>query len=373
MHELACPSCNSPHSYDLRDCLLMCPFCSATFSIDMETGLKEAYPEHYIVPNVVDAKTTRELVLEWLKRIHHKPGAVEKEFFVVDLKGLSIPFWVVSAEVHTTWKGLIRKARRTTFDVGAGADFISESGTFRRTYRWAVSARGNICEMWGMARLHEPKEEMSVEWDGFPLDSTLSRGKLIEVPNERPIYDVREFFDFKFANSLKILGMQVTEDEALRRARLHIELYHWKLARLNTDYLIDHRTEIDVAGIQLLHLPFWFARYVYSPKNSLRHFVKKTERHVIMDGYGRSLLKGELGIIRNDKLVVNAIICAVASVFLFLIGLLWHPAFFFVGVFGFIIAGASGFIASNKKPISDMEAEAKKLTTEHKVPGLNHA
>lgn len=346
----------------------MCPFCSATFSVDMETGLKEAYPEHFIVPNVVDAKTIRELVLEWLKRIHHKPSAVEKEFFVVDLKGLSIPFWVVSAEVHTTWKGLIRKARRSSFDVGPGSDYMTESGTFRRTYRWAVSARGNICEAWGMARLHEPKEEMSVEWDGFPLDSTLSRGKIIEVENEKPIYDVREFFDFKFANSLKILGMQVTEEEALRRARLHIELYHWKLARLNVSYLLDHRTEIDVAGIQLLHLPFWFARYVYRPTNSLRYFVKHKERNVILDGYGRSLLKGELGIIRNDKLLVNSIICAVASIFLFLVGLLWHPAFFFVAIFGMVIAGASGFIAFGKRPITEMEAEANKITEERVLP-----
>lgn len=368
MHELACPSCNSPHQYDLRDTFLLCPFCSATFAVDMETGVKQVYGEHFIIPNMVDGKTIRELVIEWLKRIHHKPGQVDKEFFVVDLQGLSVPYWVVSAEVHTTWKGLIKKARRSTFDLSPGSDFIGESGTFRRSYRWCVSARSNICESWGMARLHEPKEAMAVEWDGFPLDSTMSRGKIIETANEKPIYDVREFFDFKFANSLKILGIQVGEEEALRRARHHLELYHWKLARLNVDYLVDHRSEVDVAGVQLIHMPFWFARYAYRPSNALRYIVRTRERSVMIDGYGRSMLKGELAIIRNDKMIVNAIICAVASIVLVLLGLLWHPAFFFVAIFGFLIAGASAAMATGKKKVTELEEEAAKLLDPQKIP-----
>ena len=46
VHELACPSCNAPSQYDLKDYLMMCPFCSITFKISMETGKKEIYSDH---------------------------------------------------------------------------------------------------------------------------------------------------------------------------------------------------------------------------------------------------------------------------------------------------------------------------------------
>src|SRR5438105_3166014 len=131
MHELTCPACSSPSQFNLRDHLLMCPYCSATFGVDFETGRKELYGEHYIIPN----------------------------------------------------------------------------------------------------------EHIAICWDGFPLDSTFSRGRLEEEKDTRgkTAYERREFFEFKFANGLPILGIQVTEEEALRRARNHVEQYHFHMAELHCD------------------------------------------------------------------------------------------------------------------------------------------
>ena len=350
MHELACPSCGSPSQYDFRDYLLMCPFCSSSFHFDLQTGQKDVYQDHYIIPNGVDAQAIKDLVHEWLSRMHHRPGATDKEFYVVDIKGVSIPYWVISLEGHTVWKGLVRRRFKNRLESTPGAEYLVEKGQFRRSYRWAVSGRHNICESWGMTRLHEPKEELEVEWDGFPLDSTMSRGRLMETDN-RTInsYDQREFFEFKYANGLPIMGVQVDEEEALRRAKSHVNLYHYKLAKLNVDYLIDQRTELEIAGIQLIHLPFWKASYVYQPKNILRHLYTPKEKHLIIDGYGQGVLKGELAIIHRDKVLVNAIVCAIAAITFFLFGFAWHPAFYFVAVFAIVIGLISTLIAIARK------------------------
>ncbi len=359
MHELTCPSCNAPSQYDLRDYLFLCPFCSGTFGLNKDTGGKEIFGEHFIVANTTDARQIRDMVLEWLRRLHHSPAAVDQEFSILDVAGFSIPFWVVSLEAHTAWKGLVQRQSAVRIDGASHSNHILEEGQFRRSYRWCISARENICEHWGMSRLHEPKERIAVDWDGFPLDSTFSRGRLDELTGTKEgpggertdvaAYDVKEFFEFKFANGLPILGIQVEEEEAMRRAQTQVLQYHFELAKLYTDIHIDHRTELEIAGLQLVHLPFWYARYAYQPKNFLRHFQKPRECNVVLDGFALGVLKGELALKRKDKLWVNTVVCGVAALLMFLLGSIWHPAFFLVSIFCLAVAAISAFIATSRE------------------------
>ncbi|MCB9228374.1 MAG: hypothetical protein H6618_02060 [Deltaproteobacteria bacterium] len=357
MHELSCPSCNAPSQYDLKDHILMCPFCSVSFRLNMENGKKEIYSDHYIVPNACDTRQIKNIMYEWLKRLHHQADSVDKEYYITDINGYSIPYWIISLEAHTMWKGLVRKPKGL-MEYNIASNSIQETGQFRRNYRWAVSARSNICERWGMTLLHEPKEQLDVTWDGFPLDSTLSRGRIEmnlgvkkskDSENEElSAYDVREFFEFKYANGLPILTIQVSDEEALRRTRSHVLEYHHKLARISVDVLIDHRTELEIAGIQLIHLPFWHGRYIYQPRSLLKHFHTPKEKNVILEGYSGGILKGELAIVKKDKLWVNAIICASLSLFSFILGILWHGAFMLIAAFLLIVAFASGYMAMQK-------------------------
>jgi len=367
MHEVACPSCDSPSAYDLRDYLLMCQFCSSTFRVDLETGQKEVYSEHYIVPNAADGKRIKETILEWMRRMHHKPGAVDKEFFITNIAGMSIPYWVVSLEAHTIWKGLAKKHRASRLDNTPGSDFLVEKGQFRRSYRWAISARANLFETWGTFNLHEPGEtSIQSDWDGFPLDSTLSRGQTQMLSEEQTAYDDREFFQFKYANGLPILGVQVEEEEALRRAKSHVNNYHTQLAKLNVDHLVDMRTELEIAGIQLIHLPFWFVSYVYRPQTFLRHIVRPKERHVIVEGHFTGILRGELAVIKRDKLWINSIVSASAALLTFLLGAIWHPSFFLVSLFCLIVAGASSYIAS----VRDAQKDSVQLASENTLGNI---
>ncbi|MCX6105321.1 MAG: hypothetical protein NTY08_05745 [Proteobacteria bacterium] len=344
MYELACPACNSSSQYDVSDYLLMCPLCSATFSLERETGHKEVYNDHFIVANSSNPVQVKALVLEWLRRLNHRQDSVDSEFFISDISGLSAPFWVVSVEAHTVWKGLVQRQKRRQIEAKFGSDYLIEQGQFKRNYRWAVSGRHNICESWGMTRLHEPKEPVSVGWDGFPLDSTFSRGQLQDAKSEKAAYESREFFDFKFSNGLAILGVQVSEEEAMRRAKLHVEQYHLELAKLNVDYLTDFRTEIEIAGIQLIHLPFWYASYVYKPQTMLRHFYKPKEKKLILEGYNSGVLIGQLPIHQADKIGVNATICAIATVVFLVFGLVLHKAFLLVALFSLVVAGISAYL-----------------------------
>lgn len=345
MHELACPTCGTSSQHDLQSYILICPFCSESFKYDRETGEKDLFPDHFIIPNSLAPTAARDNVLEWLKRLHHNPKSVEQEFIIASVEGMSIPFWVVSMEAHTAWTGLSKKHSRSMTNQGQ-PDYLKENGKFRRTYRWAINARSNICEMWGISRLHEPKEKIVINWDGFPVDSTFSRGH-IELSNQnRSAYDAKESFEFKYSNGLPIRSVEVDEESAVRRAQQHVDHYHFLVSSEYVDYLIDCRTETEVAGIQLVHLPFWHVTYYYRPKSALKHFYKPIEKHVLVEGYSSGILKGELALTKKDKIGVNAIIGAIAAVVLFMLGATWHPAFFFVSAFAGAVSLASLYISA---------------------------
>ena len=155
---------------------------------------------------------------------------------------------------------------------------------------------------------------------------------------QKSAYEARNYFEFKYANGLPILGVQVDEVEALRRAKHHVELYHYKIAMLNADYLIDNRTETEIAGIQLMHIPVWKVGYIYRPRNLLRHFYKGQEKRLLIDGHSKGVLKGQLAMIHRDKVKINGIITGICSGAFLLVGLLWHPAFFLVAVFAMIVS-----------------------------------
>lgn len=376
MHELTCPSCNAPSQYNLEDYLFMCVFCSATFKLNKDNGQKEMYGEHFIIANSADPRQINDLTLEWLRRIHHNADSVEREFVIRDIKGYSIPFWVVSLEAHTVWKGLVERGGTKSFSKNNNPKYLMEKGKFKRSYRWCISARENICEYWGMTRLHEPEEPVQVDWDGFPLDSTFSRGRLLEESRTQretstgemvdvSAYEVREFFEYKYSNGVPIQSIQVQEEEAVRRVSNQVNRYHYELSKLYADILIDCRSNLEIAGIQLIHMPFWFAKYYYQPKSLLQHFHSPKEKNVVFEGFGSGVLKGELAMVRKDKLFINAIVCFFSSIILFLLGAIWHPAFYVVSIFSLIITGISTYIGFANKKKKEIEKMRKEFNTNY--------
>jgi hypothetical protein len=358
VHELNCPSCNAAATYETSDYVHMCPVCSSSFVVRYDQGIKELFSDHFIVPNQSEPSKIQESIVEWLRRLHHKPAQAGSDYVISKMLGFSIPFWVVSVEVHTRWKGSVKRETRNVLDPSLGGNYLNEEGGFSRTYRWCVSARGNIFEHWGMAKLHEPIEDVNVSWDGFPLDSTFTRGILDpnavtkEVGNQvisAHVYEEKEPFEFKFANGVRVLGVQTDEDEAIRRAKRHISLYHEQVSALNVDTLIDVRNEFDFAGIQLIHLPVWFGSYIYRPKNFLANFQKPKEKNVIVEGFTNGILNGEVVMTQSDKLRINSYVTAIATLIFLILGVIWHGSFFLVALFTAAVAIASSQISAARR------------------------
>ena len=335
MYEIICPNCEKTIQKVQGVKIYTCPDCSTSFYIGENEGTI-ILNQHTILPNVIDTLAVRELVLEWLRRTGHDPKHIDNRYIVTDISGVMMPYWVISVAAYTLWKGLVK---REHVEYNKGSTYLTERGEFIRQYKWAISARANICEYESLVQLHHPVEPIQVQWDGFPVESTLSSGILkgeedTSIDNTQPVK-----FEYKFANGLPVLSIQVDDNEAIRRASHNIELYHHKLAQLNVDYLIDYDTKIEISDIELCHIPLWEAKYVLKPRFPLGYLMSPDFKTVVIDGNNSSIVTAELPMKRQDKLKINAAVTGISAVLLILMAYFFHPSIFLASLFMLGICG----------------------------------
>lgn len=325
MYQVSCAACSASFEYNPEDYIHLCPFCSTGFVLDLDEGAKDIIGDHYIIPNRVDREQVEKTFYEWITERYHRKDKVKDEFKILGFYGVCLPYWIVSLEAHTFWSGHSVKANQYPGQApDYGAKFVREEGRFSRRYRWAILARKSPKEHWGMERLHQPLEQVMVDWDGFPLDESMGVAK----DNVPALYEAKQAFKFDHANGLTVAGIQVKENGAIARAKDQIQEYHRRVAKTKVGTLAEHRTEIEVVGIHIVHLPFWVLRYAFVPKSVFRFFTTARERRLVMQGYTQAVLEAELPLNASDKVMTNMFVCGLLAFVSLALSILMHPLFF---------------------------------------------
>jgi hypothetical protein len=153
-----------------------------------------------------------------------------------------LPFWVVSAEATTKYKGIFERISPP----------IVKEGQIQKEYNWLVLAR---------------------EASGFP-----TREFNVPLAGKIP-YDFRKIEGFA-----KVLNSEMTKDEALELAKQEIEVHHRFLLQQDIDKIIEASTTINLKQMVYLHAPIWFIKYEYKGNNY----------QLIIDGSTGNVLKGDI-------------------------------------------------------------------------------
>jgi hypothetical protein len=171
-----------------------------------------------------------------------KPGDLSKKSKLIEQDLVYLPFWLVSVEAKSTYKGIFERI----------APAIVKEGTISKEYDWIVLAR---------------------EASEFPTHE-------YEVPLEGKIP-----FDFrKIEGFAKLLNSEIDRDAALELARQQIEASHRFLLQQDVDRVIELKTEITLKQIVYLHAPVWFVKYDY----------KGNAYQLIIDGATGTAIKGDI-------------------------------------------------------------------------------
>ena len=218
---------------------MTCNYCGFTSFI--ETGKAFEF-EHSLILNSVQADQVNGLLQDWMHRSFMAPKDAAKKSAVTERSLAYLPFWVVSADANTHYKGMFERI----------SPAIEKEGDITDRYDWLVLAR---------RKSDFPTRAYHLSMSGkIPFEAT------------------------KIERGAKVLNSEMESSEAVQQARDEIQNLHEYLSKDRIDRILDINTEFNVTGTYYLHSPIWFLTYDY--KNS--HY------HVLLDGSSGEVIKGDL-------------------------------------------------------------------------------
>jgi hypothetical protein len=239
VQEIHCSHCGAPIAFQPGEILATCKYCG--FTVVIETGETFTF-EHSILLNKFDLAQIEEPIHEWMRTGFLKPGDLAKKSKIVEKNLLYLPFWVVSAEAETTYKGVFERITPA----------VVKEGKLENDYDWLVLAR-KASEF--------PTREYNVPLEG-------------KIP-----YDFRKIEGFA-----KVLNSEIDKDEAVELAKQQIEDLHRYLIQKDVDRIIEMKTEVKLDQVVYLHAPVWFVKYEY----------KGNVYQLLIDGTSGSSIKGDI-------------------------------------------------------------------------------
>lgn len=236
---IRCSHCGAPVEFKPGELVATCKYCGYTTVI--ETGMPFNF-EHSLLLNKYNLVQADELIKDWMSSGFIKPDDLARKSKIIEKSLFYLPFWVVSVEAKTRYKGVFERISPP----------IVKNGKIQKEYNWLVLAR-------------------EATW--FPT-------REYDVPLEGKIpYDFRKIEGFA-----KVLNSEITRNEALELAKQQIEAHHRYLLKQDVDKLIEIYTEINVKQAVYLHAPIWFVKYEYKGK----------AYQLVIDGAAGMSLKGDI-------------------------------------------------------------------------------
>ena len=239
VQEIRCSNCGAPISFEPGEIIATCKYCG--YTVVIETG-KAFIFDHSMLLNEYNSTQIEEQVKNWMRAGFLKPPDLAKKSKITEKTLIYIPFWVVTAEVETTYKGIFERITPP----------IVKEGKIEKKYNWLVLAR---------KATDFPTREYDVPLEG-------------KIP-----YDFRKIKDFA-----KILNSEIDKNEAVELGKQEIEGHHRYLAQQDVDRIIEMKNEIKIDQTVYLHAPVWFIKYEYKGKTY----------QLWMDGATGNVIKGDI-------------------------------------------------------------------------------
>lgn len=237
--EIKCSHCGAPIAFQPGEILATCKYCG--YTIVIETGQTFTF-EHSILLNKYDQTQIEEPIRNWMRGGFLKPGDLAKKAKLTEKDLTYLPFWVVSVEATSTYKGVFERITPA----------VVKEGKIAKDYEWLVLAR-KASEF--------PTREYNVPLEG-------------KIP-----------FDFRKVEAFAhVLNSEIDKMEAEEQARQEIDENHRFLAQQEIDKVVDFKTEIKIEETVYLHAPIWFIKYEYKGKTY----------SLILDGATGTAIRGDI-------------------------------------------------------------------------------
>jgi ribosomal protein S27E len=239
VQEISCPHCGAPIAFEPGEIIATCKYCG--YTVVIETG-KAFDLEHSMLLNTFDPAKIEEPIRNWMRGGFLKPSDLARKSKIMEKTLVYVPFWIVTAEVATAYKGVFERITPA----------VVKEGRIEKEYDWLVLAR---------KATEFPTREYEVPLEG-------------KIP-----YDFRKIEAFA-----KTLNSEIDRREAEEQAKQEIEGQHRFLAQQDVDKIIEIKSDMKIEQTVYLHASIWFIKYEYKGK----------AYQLILDGATGAVVKGDI-------------------------------------------------------------------------------
>ncbi len=239
VQEIRCSHCGAPIPFEPGEIIATCKYCG--YTIVIETGQAFTF-EHSMLLNKYDPTQIEELIKNWMRAGFLKPSDLAKKSKIIEKALVYLPFWVMSIEVKSDYKGIFERITPP----------VVKEGKIEKNYDWLVLAR-KASEF--------PTREYNVPLQG-------------KIP-----YDFRKIEAFA-----KVLNSEIDKNDAMELAKQQIEEHHRYLVQQDIDKIIEMKNEMKINQAVYLHAPIWFVKYEYKGK----------AYQLLIDGATGTAIKGDI-------------------------------------------------------------------------------
>jgi DNA-directed RNA polymerase subunit RPC12/RpoP len=236
---ISCSHCGAPVEFKPGEIIATCKYCG--FTTVIQTGQAFTF-EHSLLLNNYNPDQVEGIVRDWMRSGFMKPSDFAKKSKLTEKNLTYLPFWVVSLEATTRYKGIFERISPP----------IVKEGQIKKEYNWLVLAR-------------KAAEFPTREYD-IPLTG--------KIP-----YDFRKIEGFA-----KLLNSEIQRDQAMDLAKQQIDTHHRFLLQQDVDRIVEADTVVELKQMVYLHAPIWFIKYEY----------KGNSYQLLVDGATGMVLKGDI-------------------------------------------------------------------------------
>jgi hypothetical protein len=236
---IKCPQCGAPVPFKPGEILATCKYCG--YTVVIQTGQTFTF-DHSILLNKYDPTQIEACIKDWMSKGFLKPSDLARKSEITEKELVYLPFWIVSAEVKSSYKGIFERITPA----------VVKDGKIEKKYDWLVLAR---------KATEFPTKEYNVPVEG-------------KIP-----YDFRKIESFA-----KVLNSEIEKDEAVEICKQQIDELHRFLSQQDIDKIIEMKTDVDVQQVVYLHAPVWFVKYQYNAKIY----------QLLIDGSTGTTIKGDI-------------------------------------------------------------------------------
>jgi hypothetical protein len=239
VRELSCSYCGAPIPFKPGEIIATCRYCG--YTVVIETGKAFTF-EHSMLLNKYNPSSVEEPARDWMRFGFLKPSDLAKKAVFVEKTLMYLPFWIVSVDVESLYRGVFERLNPP----------VVKEGRIAKKYDWLVLAR---------------------KVSDFP-----TRGYDVPLEGKVP-YDFRRIEGFA-----KVLNSEIDREEAVQIAKQQTVEHHRYLAQQDVDRIIEMRDKVKVNQTVYLHAPVWLLKYNY----------KNKVYTLWLDGATGTVIKGEI-------------------------------------------------------------------------------